>query len=283
MFSRKKEKSESKIDLKQPHIRKFDEKGCMYKIIPSEYHIDLETYNQLRFLDQLHINITNEKEKIIIAKGLHNAQFRQLNNVIIVFSLLISIINLTFAGINDDLSDTVITVGDIIVGILGIMIAYFAKMRDQKEDLVHNMLTTINTCDMFLNTCENKVSKYLKNRAISLDVEEEYGDALERVNEVIAKFNSEEAQAITNGPLKFISCIPLTFRCCVKFDPKYLKKLLIRTNYIKDKNMKDKCETRYCIIDDVPRPPYIENEDEDEVIENNNIEIGISELNVVTI
>ena len=231
---------------------RLDSKGCMYKLL-MDYQLTYLEYRIFHYIDQLHINVTIEKEKIFIAKGLHNAQFNRMNNIIITISLLISIINIIFASFNDEISSTGITLADVGVAILSIIIAYFAKVRDQKEDLIHNMLTTLNDCDTFLNKCEQITLNYLKLKnqeqqiqvknddAQITDVDNSYLEILSNCNEIIEKFNSEDAQAITNGPLKMFNQIK---NMGIIFDSKYLKKLM--TGIV---DMQD-IDFRYCYIVD---------------------------------
>lgn len=210
-------------------MNKLQNKGCLYKIIPQGYYYqDNKERHNLLIIDKLYINIKNQKAYLMIVKGLFKKQFYCYNNTVIILTLFIAAANLVFASLlSFNIENSVIIVSDIVTGVLGIVVAYFAKSRDQKDELTHELLTVLNDCNIFLSDCEKYVTKTIlkleDNPEDGDDVtirklHDNYPEILKRCDDIINTFTTEEAIVLTNGPI---------YRCCIPFfDPYSLKKML---------------------------------------------------------
>lgn len=246
-------------NVEQGDKRYLHTKGILGKLIPKNHRIPHTQYDKLIYIDKMAVNINREKERILIAKGLHNSQFNLLNNIIVILSLIIAGINLIGSALDSQerkyIGQSTEVVFEIIVGIFGLVIAVIAKMRDQKEDLVHSMLTAVNQCDDFLNDIENKVANYIRNMISSKDrfnypensdediniENEEYKKILIECDKVMAKFSSEDAQAVTNGGI--YCCQGLL--CCFFYDPQPLRNLMTKYN----ENSSSYDYNKYCMVE----------------------------------
>ena len=230
-FSTRKQKTSIPLS-DDPNIRYFHDKGLLNKLIPVGQKIPEKEYNKLVYIDKVAININREKERILIAKGLHNSQFDLLNNIIVILSLIIASINLIASALDSQdrkyIGRGTEVAFDILVGIFGLVIAIIAKMRDQKEDLVHSMLTAVNSCDDFLNDLENKIANNIRSEYQNkIEIgDEDYKKILIECDKVMAKFTSQDAQAVTNGS---IYCLK-NLICCFRYDPEPLRKLMTKYN-----------------------------------------------------
>ena len=265
----------SSIQTVQDGNKRFlNKKGILNKLIPKNHKIPNTQYEKLIYIDKMAININREKERILIAKGLHNSQFDLLNNIIVILSLIIAGINLIGSALDSQerkyIGQSTEVAFEIIVGIFGLIIAIIAKMRDQKEDLVHSMLSAVNQCDDFLNDLENKMSNYIRFMITSDDkfnypihkddydiqIEaESYKQILVECDKVMAKFTSDDAQAVTNGT---IYCCK-SFLCCFIYDPQPLRNLMTKYN----DNYENYDKDRYCTLYHKEKDDNIENIKED--------------------
>ena len=240
---------------------KLNADGCLYKIVPNLCSIDKDEYNNLLMIEQLYININQSRENFLVVKGLFNSQFEKLNYSIIIMSFIISVVNLVLVSLGDRVHADTNIAFQIFIGILGLLIAITTKSRDQKVDLVHNMLSTVEKCDIFLQKCQydmsNLIMKYDNNyfQEILTSLLEEYDKTLPECNKIFSNFNTLEAHAIVNGPIPYIDIRNL----CSLFNGKWIKQL-----YNDDKN-------KHIIIGN-------ENKEEIELViqDNENIELGIT-------
>ena len=277
--------------------------GCIKRILPVDIQYLDNFFNDLKperirsirqtfaLIDKLYINIREQKRRLMIVKGLFKAHYNCNNTIVVLFTLLVACANLIMASLqnysNNDgdqiISNNVFQFGDIVIGVVGIFIAFFAKLRDQKEDLTHNLLTVLNQCNIFLMKCEKYIldsiiqniqindyrdeevveelvrrsrtvendmktsrSNYLKQRKVQKevdtiqnidDLQKNYPDIMQKCEDVINTFSSEESIVLINGPVYYNNCFELCChnrickrikcnRFCILYDPEYVKDML---------------------------------------------------------
>ena len=149
--------------------------GCIDRVIP-EYVLkefffksssdeleERDKYQNLiqsfMIIDRLYVNIIQQKRDLMIVKGLFKAHFNLNSLIVIVLTLIIAAVNLVIGSLTDLLPDTSILIIDVTIGVIGIFVAFFARIRDQKEELTHNLLTVLNECNNFLVLCEKFILK----------------------------------------------------------------------------------------------------------------------------
>ena len=224
----------------------------LLNVIPENLIRDKEDHNEIlsrefinyaNWLDLLYENIVEKKVNLMIVKGYYDAQYTMYLNIVVFITVVIACCNLAIGILNDKIPDSRLTITQIIIGILGIIVATFAKARDKKDDLVHELLTATNKCNEFLSLCEANLSRLvqylidnddefnlvvIRKNDSSIkddDIIAEYQSTFDVCEKTFNTFGSKEAKVLMNGPVSLIylpGWIPF-----FRFDPIYLKLLLI--------------------------------------------------------
>ena len=269
---RYKKKIEKEILTEDAIKRRLEIGSCIQKVLPVsnateildylyEPDADRERENQLEELidtfvlvDQLYINTKEQKIQLMIVKGLFKAHYKCNGNIVIMLTLFIAAVNLLMGSLDniDKIPSETFLITDMILGVLGIFIAFFAKVRDQKDELTHNLLTVLNSCNEFLMQCEKfmlqETMSFLKNMVQDTpddpeyigitDIKNYYPSIMQKCEDVINTFSSEESIVLINGPVYYMDCCDASLcnwmcskhcclrKCCILFEPEYLKTML---------------------------------------------------------
>lgn len=206
------------------------------------------------WLNLLYENIEEKKINLMIVKGYYDAQFKLYLNLVVGITLIIACSNLAIGVLNNEIPNNQLTITEIIIGILGIIVATFANSRDNKDDLVHELLTATNKCNEFLSLCEIELSKlvqlFIEQNQITLefvdkDILTEYKNTYDTCEKTFNTFGRNEAKVLMNGPVSLVH-LPAQFPI-FRFDPYYLKVLLLpnkRHEYLKKAFINNNCHNK---------------------------------------